>query len=215
MSEHPSAIAERLVAGIPVIPVIVIEDLAHAVPLARALVEGGLSVLEVTLRTSAALDAVRVISAEVQGAVVGVGSVIDPAQFARAAAAGAQFAVSPGTTTELMAAAQDQPLPWLPAVQTVSEALALRARGYRFLKFFPAESSGGPGFLRAIAGPVADLSFCPTGGIDAEKARSYLSLPNVRCVGGSWMCAPALVARGDWADVTSRARAAAELRRAG
>jgi 2-dehydro-3-deoxyphosphogluconate aldolase/(4S)-4-hydroxy-2-oxoglutarate aldolase len=199
------------IAGIPVIPVIVIDDLAQAVPLARALVDGGLRVLEVTLRTPVALDAVRAIVAAVPAAVVGVGSVIDPEQFARAADAGAKFAVSPGTTQALLDAALAGTLPWLPAAQTVSEVLRLRAHGYDFLKFFPAETSGGINFLRSVGGPVADVGFCPTGGIDMMKAPSYLQLPNVYCVGGSWMCSPALVQSGDWPEITRRARAAAQL----
>ena len=203
---------QDMVAGIPVIPVIVIDDLAHAVPLARALVDGGLRVLEVTLRTKIALDAVRAIADAVPDAVVGVGSVIDPAQFAQSAEAGARFAVSPGATDSLIRAALDGALPWLPAAQTVGEILRLRAHGYDFLKFFPAETCGGANFLRSVSGPVSDVTFCPTGGIDAMKAPGYLQLGNVRCIGGSWMCAPALVQAGDWPEVTRRARAASALR---
>lgn len=212
MSNAQSQALKSTVAAVPVIPVIVIDDLTQAVPLARALVEGGLTVLEVTLRTPVALAAVSAIAAAVPGAIVGVGSVIDAKQFASSASAGATFAVSPGVTSELIEAALAGSLPWLPAAQTVSEVLRLRAHGYDFLKFFPAESSGGLNFLRSLAGPVADVSFCPTGGIDALKAPNYLQLPNVRCVGGSWMCAPALVQAGDWAEVTRRARAAVALR---
>lgn len=208
---HSSTLRHQIGAT-PVIPVIVVEDVAVAVPLARALVAGGLRVLEVTLRTAAALDAVRAIATHVPEAVVGVGSVLEPAQFALAARAGAAFAVSPGATPDLIRAAADSPIPWLPAVQTVSEALALRSHGYDFLKFFPAEAAGGTAFLKAIAGPVADLTFCPTGGIDAAKAPGYLSLPNVACVGGSWMCAPALIAAQDFVGVTRLAAAATALR---
>ena len=211
MSNVQSHALRKTVAGTPVIPVIVIDDLSQAVPLARALVDGGLRVLEVTLRTPVALDAVRAIADAVPTAIVGVGSVIDPAQFAQAASAGAQFAVSPGTNQALIDAALAGSLPWLPAVQTVSEVLRLRAHGYDFLKFFPAETSGGINFLRSISGPVADVGFCPTGGIDMMKAPSYLQLPNVHCVGGSWMCAPAMVQAGDWPEITRRARAAAQL----
>jgi len=209
---HPhSQMLKAAVGGTPVIPVIVIDAVDDAVPLARALVAGGLRILEVTLRTPVALDAVRAIAADVPEAIVGVGSVIDPAQFARAQHAGARFAVSPGTTPELLETALAGTLPWLPAAQTVSEVLRLRAHGYDFLKFFPAETSGGLNFLRSLGGPVPDVTFCPTGGIDALKAPSYLQLANVTCVGGSWMCAPALVQARDWTEVTRRAAAAARL----
>ena len=212
MTNAHSQMLKGMVAGVPVIPVIVIEDLAHAVPLARALVAGGLPVLEVTLRTKAALDAVRAIVDAVPEAVVGVGSVIEPAQFSLSASAGARFAVSPGASRSLIDAAIGGALAWLPAAQTVGEILTLRAHGYDFLKFFPAETSGGANFLRSVHGPVSDVTFCPTGGIDAMKAPAYLQLGNVRCIGGSWMCAPALVQAGDWPEITRRAKAAAELR---
>lgn len=212
MTNVQSQTLKRLVSGIPVIPVIVIDELVHAVPLARALVDGGLRVLEVTLRTKVALDAVRAISQALPDAIVGVGSVIDPAQFAQSSEAGAQFAVSPGATQPLIDAALHGSLPWLPAAQTVGEILRLRMSGYDFLKYFPAEASGGVNFLRAVAGPVSDVTFCPTGGIDATKATTYLQLDNVRCIGGSWMCAPALVQAGDWPEITRRAKAASLLR---
>ena len=202
----------QLLGSIPVIPVIVIDELDTAVPLARALVDGGLTVLEVTLRTRVALDAVRAIRDAVPEAIVGVGSVIEPGQFSTSQKAGAVFAVSPGATPSLLDAARDGTLSWLPAAQSVGEVLRLREAGYRFLKFFPAEPSGGAAFIRAIGGPVADVAFCPTGGIDLGKAGSYLELPNVRCVGGSWMCAPALVRERNWSEVTARARGARALR---
>ncbi len=207
-SEHLLA----LIRPVPVIPVIVIDDLEQAIPLAKALVEGGLIVLEITLRTSVALQAVRLIRDAVPEAVVGVGSVLDSFQFQQARQAGAAFAVSPGTTEELIAAAIDQELPWLPAAQTVSEMMRLRQAGYRFLKFFPAESSGGVPFLRSVAGPVSDMRFCPTGGIDAGKAETYLKLPNVACVGGSWMCSPESIRSANWHSISAQARAALHLR---
>jgi 2-dehydro-3-deoxyphosphogluconate aldolase/(4S)-4-hydroxy-2-oxoglutarate aldolase len=197
----------------PVIPVLTLEGPADGVLVARALVAGGLHVLEVTLRTPAALDAVRAIVAEVPGALVGVGTVIDPAQFARARQAGAQFAVSPGATPDLLAAAVDLGLPYLPGMATVSEAMALAGRGYRWLKFFPAENCGGAAFLRALQAPLPDLRFCPTGGIDATKAADYLALLNVPCVGGSWPVPPTAVRDRNWDRIEALARAAAALRR--
>lgn len=201
-----------LVADVPVIPVIVIERAADAVPLARALVGGGLPVLEVTLRTPAALDAVRAIAQAIPEAIVGVGSVIDGPQFATAKAAGAKFAVSPGATPDLDAAARAAGLPWLPGAQTASEVLALRARGHRFMKLFPAATSGGVAHLRSLAGPIADVRFCPTGGVTPENAREYLALPNVACVGGTWLTPAAMVNGGKWAEIEALACAARALR---
>jgi 2-dehydro-3-deoxyphosphogluconate aldolase/(4S)-4-hydroxy-2-oxoglutarate aldolase len=201
-----------LVRDVPVIPVLVIERASDAVPLAEALVDGGLTLLEVTLRTPAALDAVTAIATRVPGATVGVGSAIDPAQFAAAVAAGAAFAVSPGATPQLEAAAREAGLPWLPGAQTVSEVLALRARGHRLVKFFPAQASGGVGFLRSIAGPMADVRFCPTGGVTPENAREYLRLPNVPCVGGSWLTPVDAVSAGRWDEIRALARQARALR---
>lgn len=197
----------------PIVPVIVINRVADAVPLATALVAGGLHVLEVTLRTPEALTAIEQIACEVPAAVVGAGSVIDPAQFGAAGRAGARFAVSPGATPELAAAATTAQLPWLPGAQTVSEVLALRTRGYKLVKFFPAHASGGLAFLRGIAGPVPDVHFCPTGGISALNATEYLALPNVSCVGGSWLTPPELLAAGKWDDIATLAREARGLRR--
>ena len=199
----------------PVIPVLTLDGAADGVPVARALVAGGLPVLEVTLRTSGALEAVRAIAAEVSGAVVGVGTVVAPAQFAAAERAGAQFAVSPGATDALLAAAANSPLAYLPGMASVSEAMALAERGYRALKFFPAENSGGAGFLRSLQAPLPDLRFCPTGGVDAAKAVTYLALGNVPCVGGSWPVPAAAVQAGDWQRIESLARAAAGLRAPG
>jgi 2-dehydro-3-deoxyphosphogluconate aldolase/(4S)-4-hydroxy-2-oxoglutarate aldolase len=197
----------------PVIPVLTLEGPADGVPVARALVAGGLPVLEVTLRTPGALEAVRAIAAEVPGAVVGVGTVVETAQFAAARQAGARFAVSPGHTDRLLRAAAEAGLPFLPGMATASEAMTLAERGYRCLKFFPAESSGGAGFLRALQAPLPTLRFCPTGGIDAQRAVEYLALPNVPCVGGSWPVPASAVAAADWRRIEDLARAAAALGR--
>ncbi|MBN9088502.1 MAG: bifunctional 4-hydroxy-2-oxoglutarate aldolase/2-dehydro-3-deoxy-phosphogluconate aldolase [Reyranella sp.] len=202
-----------IAAKAPVIPVLTIERLADAVPLARALVAGGLSVLEITFRTGVALDALAAIAREVPEAVVGAGTVLDEAQLRQAIDAGAQFGVSPGCTDALARAVRDSGLPFLPGVQTVSEALALRERGFRLLKFFPADAAGGTTWLKAVAAPLAGLRFCPTGGIGIEIAPAYLALPNVACVGGSWVAPRDAVAAGDWSRVERLAKAAAALKR--
>ncbi len=198
----------------PVIPVVVIEDAAHAVPMARALVAGGLPVIEVTLRTAAALDAVRAISAEVEGAIAGVGTVLTAADLQAAEQAGARFAVSPGTSPRLLDAAAQHALPLLPGVATASEAMALLERGYRHLKFFPAVPAGGARMLAAWAGPLPQLRFCPTGGISPASAPEFLALANVPCVGGSWLTPAARLQAGDWAGIERLAREAAALHRA-
>ena len=203
---------DAILSRVPVIPVLTIERASDAVPVATALVAGGLDVLEITLRTEAALDALERIAAAVPQAVVGVGSLIDPEKFGAAARAGARFAVSPGATLELEHAAFTAGLPWLPAAQSVSEVLALRSRGFQLMKFFPAEQSGGPEFLHAIFGPIPDVRFCPTGGITAANARRYLALPNVCCVGASWLASAALIASGKWNEIRKRARHARRLR---
>ena len=197
----------------PVIPVLTLEGAADGVPVARALVAGGLRVLEITLRTAGALEAVRAVVAEVPQALVGVGTVLEPAQFGEARRAGARFAVSPGHTAGLLAAASDGGMPFLPGMATVSEAMALAERGYRALKFFPAEPAGGVAFLRALQAPLPQLCFCPTGGIDAARAVEYLALSNVPCVGGSWVVPPVAVRAADWRQIEALARAAAALRR--
>lgn len=212
MSEATQDELTLLLGDQPVIPVLVIQHVSDAVPLARALVSGGLNVLEVTLRTAQALVSVAQIAATIPEAVVGVGSVIEAEQFAAAAQVGARFAVSPGASPTLQAAADAARLPWLPAAQTASEVLALREWGYRLLKFFPAHTSGGVAFLRALAGPIADMRFCPTGGITPVTAAEYLSLPNVACVGGSWLTPPGLVANQRWDDISALARQARALR---
>jgi 2-dehydro-3-deoxyphosphogluconate aldolase / (4S)-4-hydroxy-2-oxoglutarate aldolase len=210
MNAPPSA--EAILAGIPVIPVVVLEDASLAVPLAEALVAGGLPVIELTLRTKAALESIREIATRVPAATVGAGSVLDATQMQAAIAAGARFTVSPGATSALIQAARAAAVPWIPGVQTASEALELRDHGYRLLKFFPAESSGGAEYLRALQGPVPDLRFCPTGGIDLARAPSYLALANVACIGGSWLTPATLIGARDWAGVAARARQAAALR---
>ncbi|UGB45683.1 bifunctional 4-hydroxy-2-oxoglutarate aldolase/2-dehydro-3-deoxy-phosphogluconate aldolase [Frateuria edaphi] len=196
----------------PVIPVVVIEDARAAVPMARALVAGGVPAIEVTLRTPAALEAVRAIAAEVEGAVVGVGTVLGETDLRAAYEAGARFAVSPGVTPRLLDAAEDVPLALLPGAATASEAMGLLERGYRHLKFFPAVPAGGARLLAAWAGPLPQLRFCPTGGISAASAAEFLALPNVLCVGGSWLTPADKLATGDWAGVEALARAAANLR---
>ena len=202
---------ERTMRLAPVIPVVVIEDARAAVPMARALVAGGVPAIEVTLRTAAALEAVRAIASEVEGAVVGVGTVLTQADLLAAYEAGARFAVSPGATARLLDAAEDIPLPLLPGAATASEAMALLERGYRHLKFFPAVPAGGARLLAAWAGPLPQLRFCPTGGISAASAADFLALPNVLCVGGSWLTPADRLAAGDWAGIEQLARAAAQL----
>ncbi|MCC7348829.1 MAG: bifunctional 4-hydroxy-2-oxoglutarate aldolase/2-dehydro-3-deoxy-phosphogluconate aldolase [Variibacter sp.] len=200
-----------LFAGARVIPVLTIERIEDAVPLARALVEGGLRVLEVTLRTPAALAAVEAIARGAPGAVVGVGTVTTAADIAAAVGAGARYLVSPGTPPALACALAAAGVPAVPGCATVSEAMALADLGFRVLKFFPAEASGGIGWLKAVAGPLPGLSFCPTGGIDARNAAAYLALPNVAAVGGSWVAPRDAVAAGDFARIGALARAAAAI----
>ena len=200
-----------LLSRVPVVPVVVVDDLAHAVPVARALVTGGLPVIELTLRTPVALDAIRAIAEEVPEILVGAGTVVSPGQAKEAADAGAEFLVSPGTTPALLAAMAGTGLPFLPGTATVSEVLAVLEAGFTEMKFFPAEASGGAPFLKSIASPVPAARFCPTGGITAATASSYLSLPNVGCVGGSWLTPADALAAGDWARVERLAADAAGL----
>jgi 2-dehydro-3-deoxyphosphogluconate aldolase/(4S)-4-hydroxy-2-oxoglutarate aldolase len=196
----------------PVIPVIVLDDVAHAVPLARALVEGGIRMLEVTLRTPAALACIEAIATDVPGAVAGAGTVRTAADAKAAATAGARFAVSPGYTHEVGDACRDVGLPLLPGVATSSEIMRAQADGYAELKFFPAAQAGGVAMLKAFGGPFHDVRFCPTGGVSAANAREYLALPNVVCVGGSWLCPPEAVKAGDWTRITQLAKEAVSLR---
>jgi len=196
----------------PVVPVVIIEDARHAVPMARALVAGGIPAIEVTLRTPAALDAIKAIAEEVEGAVVGVGTVLSAKDLRAAHKAGAKFAVSPGVSPGLLDAADDSELPLLPGAATASEVMALLERGYRFLKFFPAVPAGGHKLLGAWASPLPQVTFCPTGGISLSSAPDFLSLPNVVCVGGSWLTPADKLRNGDWAGIEALAREAAALR---
>jgi 2-dehydro-3-deoxyphosphogluconate aldolase/(4S)-4-hydroxy-2-oxoglutarate aldolase len=201
----------REVCGLaPIIPVLVVRDAARARPLAEALVAGGLPALEVTLRTPAALEAIREM-ATVRGGVVGAGTLITPADVRAAVDAGAKFGVSPGATPALVAACEEAGLPLLAGAVTASEAMAMLERGYDLLKFFPAGTSGGAPALKALSGPLPQVSFCPTGGVTAANAMDYLSLPNVVCAGGSWVAPDAMVQAGDWAGIEALARDAAKL----
>lgn len=195
-----------------VIPVIAIDKLEHAVPLARALVAGGIRVLEVTLRTEHGLPAIRAIAEQVPEAIVGVGTLTSPEEFAASRDAGAVFGVSPGLTAALIAAAKSSGLPLLPGVMTPSEVMAAREAGFRQLKLFSAVPAGGIGMLNAIAGPLADVTFCPTGGISQETASQFLALKNVACVGGSWLTPKNAIEIGDWHKITALAKAASALR---
>jgi 2-dehydro-3-deoxyphosphogluconate aldolase/(4S)-4-hydroxy-2-oxoglutarate aldolase len=195
----------------PVIPVVTIADAAHAVPLARALLEGGIAVVEVTLRTPAATEAIRRIRAEVPAILVGAGTVLSPAQLEQVDKLDVAFAVSPGATVRLLEAARASPVPLLPGVATASEAMAVLESGFTLAKLFPAEPAGGVALLKALAGPLPELRFCPTGGIDAGNAAAYLRLSNVLCVGGSWLAPADAIAAGDWRRITALARAASEL----
>lgn len=198
----------------PVVAVVVIEDLAHAVPLARALVGGGIKAIEVTLRTPVALAAIRAIAAEVEGAVVGAGTLLTPKDLRAAQEAGARFGVSPGITPALLDAADDSALPYLPGAATATEAMQLFERGYTLQKFFPATPAGGPEYLRSLASPLPAIRFCPTGGVSAITAHDWLAVPNVVCVGGSWLSGAKLLRAGDWRQVEILAREAAALRAA-
>ncbi|TIP22796.1 MAG: 2-dehydro-3-deoxy-phosphogluconate aldolase [Mesorhizobium sp.] len=200
-----------LLNGQPVIPVLKIANVADAVPLARALSRGGLRAIEITLRTADALEAIRRVAAQVEDAVVGAGTILDAKQFDEAARAGSKFIVSPGITSQLLDAAKDSPVPLLPGAITPGEIMAAREAGLRFLKFFPAEQSGGIASLKAFASPLADVKFCPTGGITAKNAADYLSLPNVICVGGSWVAPDEFIKAGKWDEIEALAREASKL----
>jgi len=204
--------AREVALAAPIIPVLVISEVAHARPLADALISGGLPALEVTLRTPAALEAIRAMAA-VPGGIVGAGTLVTPDDVRAAKAAGATFGVSPGATDELLAAAEAEDLPMLPGAATASEAMRLLARGYDMLKFFPAEASGGAPALKAIGAPLPQISFCPTGGVSLANAPEYLGLANVVCAGGSWVAPKDAVESGDWARIEELARAAAKLER--
>ncbi|MER8266383.1 bifunctional 4-hydroxy-2-oxoglutarate aldolase/2-dehydro-3-deoxy-phosphogluconate aldolase [Streptomyces griseus] len=211
-SAAPTAPSDASVLDLaPVVPVVVLHDAADAVPLARALVAGGLPAIEVTLRTPAALDSIRAMAAEVPGAVVGAGTVISPEHVRDTVAAGARFLVSPGWTDALLEAMKASGVPFLPGVSTTSEVVALLERGVREMKFFPAEAAGGTAYLKALSAPLPQARFCPTGGISLASAPSYLALPNVGCVGGSWMVPGDAVAAKDWDRVARLSAEAAAL----
>ncbi|MFT7593827.1 MAG: 2-dehydro-3-deoxyphosphogluconate aldolase/(4S)-4-hydroxy-2-oxoglutarate aldolase [Paracoccaceae bacterium] len=209
MTPHQASTRTREICALaPIIPVLVIHDVAHARPLAEALVAGGLPALEVTLRTPAALEAIREM-AKVPGGVVGAGTLITPEDVRAAKAAGAQFGVSPGATDALLAACEAEDLPLLPGAATATEAMRLLDRGYDMLKFFPAEASGGAPALKAIGAPLPQITFCPTGGVNPQNAATYLSLSNVLCVGGSWVAPTDLVQSGKWDAIRDLAQTAA------
>lgn len=210
--QQASLHARDIAALAPIIPVLVVDDVAHARPLAEALVAGGLPALEVTLRTQAALDVIREM-AKVPGGVVGAGTLLTPADVQAAKEAGATFGVSPGATDKLLDACEEADLPLLPGAATATEAMRLLERGYTMLKFFPAEASGGAPALKSIGAPIPQISFCPTGGVSMKNANEYLSLPNVLCAGGSWVAPKDAVESGDWARIETLAREAAALPR--
>jgi len=212
--EKKQAEVEATLRLAPVVAVVVIEDLAAAVPLAKALVAGGIPAIEITLRTAVALDAIRAIASEVEGAVVGSGTVLTPNDLKASERAGARFAVSPGATRNLLDAADSSLLPWLPAAATASEAMALFERGYRFQKFFPAVPAGGVNLLKAWASPMPGIKFCPTGGIRENTVPDFLASPNVVCVGGTWLSPNDLLKAGDWKKIEALARVAAALKAA-
>jgi 2-dehydro-3-deoxyphosphogluconate aldolase / (4S)-4-hydroxy-2-oxoglutarate aldolase len=203
---------ESVLHASPVIPVVVLEEAKHAIALARALVAGGVPAIEVTLRTRAALDVVRAIAGEVEGAIVGIGTARRPQDLVDAEKAGARFAVSPGSTPALIAAAKDSALPWLPGAATASEVMTLAEAGFAYQKFFPAEAAGGVVALRSLHGPLPDVRFCATGGIGVHNARDYLAAPNVSCVGGSWLTPVKLIEAGNWGAIEQLAREAVVLR---
>jgi 2-dehydro-3-deoxyphosphogluconate aldolase/(4S)-4-hydroxy-2-oxoglutarate aldolase len=207
----PSARMQALVEGTAVVPVVVVQEATHAVPLARALARGGVGVMEVTLRSDAALDAIERIVSEVPEMQVGAGTVTTVGQVKAVARAGAAFVVTPGSPFSLMDAVEDLGLPVLPGAGTVTEMMRLRDLGITLQKFFPAEASGGTAFLRAVGGPLPELQFCPTGGISALNGADYLGLANVACVGGSWLTPEDAVASGDWSRVERLAQEACAL----
>ncbi|WGW02726.1 bifunctional 4-hydroxy-2-oxoglutarate aldolase/2-dehydro-3-deoxy-phosphogluconate aldolase [Tropicibacter oceani] len=210
--QEASLRSEKLCRLAPVIPVLVIDDASKARDLAQALITGGLPVLEVTLRTPAALDAIREM-AKVEGGVVGAGTLLTPADVKAAIAAGAKFGVSPGSTDTILSACEEADLPLLPGTATASEAMRLLERGYTVQKFFPAEANGGVPALKAIGAPIPQVKFCPTGGVSLTNAPEYLGLSNTLCVGGSWVAPKDLVAKGDWKAIEELAREAASLPR--
>ncbi len=201
-----------VMTGQTVIPVLLIDKAADAVPLARALAKGGLPAIEITLRTSAALDAIRAVAEDVPEAIVGAGTILNATHYEQAVAAGSKFIVSPGVTDAILKAADNSPVPLLPGCATASEVMSLRERGYTHVKFFPAEQAGGAAYLKALSSPLAGTFFCPTGGISLSNAMNYLTLPNVLCIGGSWIAPKELVNDGKWDEITALAAAAAALK---
>lgn len=212
MNNNPQAGLEVALRKAPVVPVMVIDDVKNAVPLARALVKGGLPVLEITLRTSSAMDSIKAIIAEVEGAIVGAGTVLTVQQLRDCEKVGCKFAVSPGSTGKLLGEAQDRNIALLPGGVTASECMALLEWGYTIQKFFPAEPAGGAAYLSSLASPLPQVKFCPTGGITVASAANYLNLPNVITIGGSWMAPKNLVAAGNWAAIEQLAREASALK---
>ncbi|WP_341213594.1 bifunctional 4-hydroxy-2-oxoglutarate aldolase/2-dehydro-3-deoxy-phosphogluconate aldolase [uncultured Limimaricola sp.] len=210
--EHASELTAKVCALAPVIPVLVVEDPAHAADLARALIKGGLPALEVTLRTPSALEVIREM-ASVEGGVVGAGTLLTPQDVEAAKAAGATFGVCPGATDRILDACEANDLPLLPAAATASEVLRLLDRGYTVQKFFPAEVNGGVPALKAIGAPIPQVKFCPTGGVSLKNAPEYLALSNTLCVGGSWVAPTSMVTSGDWDGITRLAAEAAQLAR--
>ncbi len=201
-----------VMTGQTVIPVLLIDKAADAVPLARALAKGGLPAIEITLRTSAALDAIRAVAEDVPEAIVGAGTILNATHYEQAVAAGSKFIVSPGVTDAVLKAADNSPVPLLPGCATASEVMSLREHGYTHVKFFPAEQAGGAAYLKALSSPLAGTFFCPTGGISLSNAMNYLTLPNVLCIGGSWIAPKELVNDGKWDEITALAAAAAALK---
>ena len=203
---------EKVMCAAPVIPVLIVEDPRKAVPMAEALVRGGLPAIEITLRTAHALEAINAVNEHVEGAIVGAGTVLDGKQYDAAVSAGARFIVSPGATANLLDAADQHSVPLLPGAATASEVMFLLERGYERLKFFPAEQAGGASYLKSLSSPLAAAKFCPTGGVSLKNARDYLSLPNVMCVGGSWVAPKDMLEAGDGAGIPALAAEAAGLR---
>jgi len=208
MTKNWKVSSEEIFSQGPVVPVLVIKDIAHAVPIAKALIAGGIRVLEVTLRTPSALDVISKIAKEVPEAIIGAGTVTNRAQLKQVQDAGALFAISPGMTADLLAAGNEGEIALIPGISSISELMKAADFGYTHLKFFPAEASGGVKALKAIGGPFPDIAFCPTGGISPENYREYLALPNVRCAGGSWLVPEDAVQSGDWARITELAKEA-------
>ena len=203
---------EQILSSAPVVPVVVIDNLEDAAPLAQALYNGGLKALEVTLRTPVAAQAVKIMKETVPGAYVGTGTVVDKATFEASVAAGADFMVSPGVNDELLALAKGTDIPFLPGAATPSEVMKLASHGFKFLKFFPAEAAGGVPMLKSIGGPLPQVTFCPTGGISLDSAPKYLALKNVICVGGTWMLDKQLIANKDWQAIEALAKQASEVK---